>query len=146
MTLNENTTKTESRRPLPHNFAHILIVWYEQLQSSISQITRAVIDFATRTGKYWWIQDQIFYSVIMLKWSLACLVMPLTDQLRQHNFIKCACLDNVPALTYFCLTLSHTECVYSLGLASPTDVFTLFYGERSAWCKFTVLWREVCLV
>ena len=25
-------------------------------------------------------------------------------------------------------------------------VSLLFYGERSAWCKFTVPWREVCLV
>ena len=25
-------------------------------------------------------------------------------------------------------------------------VSLLFYGERSAWCKFTVSWREVCLV
>ena len=25
-------------------------------------------------------------------------------------------------------------------------VSLLFYGERCAWCKFTVLWREVSLV
>ena len=25
-------------------------------------------------------------------------------------------------------------------------VSLLFYGERSALCQFTVLWREVCLV
>ena len=24
------------------------------------------------------------------------------------------------------------------GLASPTNAFTVFYGERSAWCKVTV--------